>query len=55
MFFAITWCAIFMHLLFFPTLIRAVGDDALLQELKDVRDTAPSQWNATLLEVTVSR
>ena len=50
------WCAIItQHLLFFPTPILAVGDDAMLQEPKDVKDTTLSQWNAALLEITVSR
>ena len=49
---AITWCAILMHLLVFSSPINAVGDENLLRELKDVRDSAMSQWNAALLEVT---
>ena len=55
MVFAITLCAILMHLLVFSSPIHAVGDENLLRELKDVRDSAMSQWNSALLEVTNSR
>ncbi len=56
MVFTVTWCIFFLHpMLIFPSPTHAVGDETLLRELKDVRDSAMSQWNAALLEVTVSR
>ena len=56
MVFTVTWCIFFLHpMLVFPSPTRAVGDETLLREPKDVRDSAMSQWNAALLEVTVSR